>query len=330
MLRAMQRKCGATGVDKLISRHHCPVACGHCVICRDHARFGSYQKEYAETGMCSLALEPSNSSQWPPAPPRYKQPPPAPLTPPQQQQQPRRQLAEASSPDLRSVLRELRSEIADVRLRMDRFESKLEGGIPRNGSLQGSLLPPTLITHGGSDALEPPWPPQPQPPPPPVVSPRLPAPPLVVANALTQSMSTDLVVYDATSGGVIAAVAAARHGVSVLLLCASWPACFEFGGHQVGGMSSSGLGMTDSCAPPEDAIGGLAYEFYQRNRRKYPNAVGVFNESAIDGGKQTKANKKKRLVARIQAHVAMAHPWIDGMPQGGLCVKRMRLETHAS
>lgn len=53
----------------------------------------------------------------------------------------------------------------------------------------------------------------------------------------------DVVVYDATSGGVMAAVAAARHGAKVVLVCASWPACFEEGGKRVGGMSSGGLGQ---------------------------------------------------------------------------------------
>ena len=81
-------------------------------------------------------------------------------------------------------------------------------------------------------------------------------------------LSADVVVYDASSAGVMAAVAAARHGASVLLLCASWPACFDEGGRQVGGMSSSGLGVTDLCK--FTVAGGLALEFYQRNRRKYP------------------------------------------------------------
>jgi hypothetical protein len=88
------------------------------------------------------------------------------------------------------------------------------------------------------------------------------------------ALSADVVVYDATSGGVIAAVAAARRGLSAILLCASWPACFEYGGRRVGGMSSSGLGFTDACFPVDKGrvsleIGGLAYEFYARNRLKY-------------------------------------------------------------
>ena len=78
----------------------------------------------------------------------------------------------------------------------------------------------------------------------------------------------DVVVYDASAGGVIAAVAAARHGSSVALLCASWPSCFEAGGQRIGGMSSGGLGQTDmgSC---NDKIGGFAREFYRRNRERY-------------------------------------------------------------
>ena len=52
----------------------------------------------------------------------------------------------------------------------------------------------------------------------------------------------DVVVYDASSAGVIAAVAAARHlqnshvKGSVALLCASWPSCWDEGGRRVGGV----------------------------------------------------------------------------------------------
>jgi 2-polyprenyl-6-methoxyphenol hydroxylase-like FAD-dependent oxidoreductase len=82
----------------------------------------------------------------------------------------------------------------------------------------------------------------------------------------------DLVVYDATSGGVLAATAAARHGMKTVLLCASWPACFKEGGLRVGGMSSGGLGQTDFGPHPE-VIGGFAREFYERNRAKYPKGA---------------------------------------------------------
>ena len=61
----------------------------------------------------------------------------------------------------------------------------------------------------------------------------------------------DVVVHDATSGGITVAVAAARSGASVALLCASWPSCFEEGGYIVGGMSASGLGQSGYWQPSE-------------------------------------------------------------------------------
>ncbi|MDR3751068.1 MAG: FAD-dependent oxidoreductase [Terracidiphilus sp.] len=64
----------------------------------------------------------------------------------------------------------------------------------------------------------------------------------------------DVVVYGGTSGGVMAAVQAARMGRSALLL--------EPGRH-LGGMTSAGLGATDLGAYPQ-AVGGLAAEFYRR------------------------------------------------------------------
>eukprot|EP00937_MAST-01D_sp_MAST-1D-sp2_P003667 g3667.t1 len=91
--------------------------------------------------------------------------------------------------------------------------------------------------------------------------------------------SFDVVVYDATSGGVMAAVSAARLGMRTALLCASWPACFPEGGQRVGGMSSGGLGQTDYGSHPE-IIGGLAREFYERNRRSYGALDGVAEDGS--------------------------------------------------
>ncbi|TCC41215.1 FAD-dependent oxidoreductase [Kribbella speibonae] len=61
----------------------------------------------------------------------------------------------------------------------------------------------------------------------------------------------DVVVYGATSGGVTAAVRAARSGLRVVLLA------FD---DRVGGMTASGLGETD--VGDAQTIGGLAREFY--------------------------------------------------------------------
>jgi hypothetical protein len=68
----------------------------------------------------------------------------------------------------------------------------------------------------------------------------------------------DLVVYGATAGGVITAVAAAREGLHVALL--------EPGRH-LGGMVSGGLGWTDYGR--KEVIGGYSLEFFERVGRKY-------------------------------------------------------------
>ncbi|MFN9725829.1 MAG: FAD-dependent oxidoreductase [Planctomyces sp.] len=71
----------------------------------------------------------------------------------------------------------------------------------------------------------------------------------------------DVVIYGATSAGVAAAVQVSRMGHSVILI--------EPGQH-VGGLTSGGLGFTDSG--DKRAIGGISREFYQRIRKHYDNS----------------------------------------------------------
>lgn len=71
--------------------------------------------------------------------------------------------------------------------------------------------------------------------------------------------SHDIVVYGGTSGGVVAAIQAARSGHSVILISPT---------QKLGGLTASGLGMTDT-AGYRQIIGGLAKEFYQRIGRHY-------------------------------------------------------------
>lgn len=68
----------------------------------------------------------------------------------------------------------------------------------------------------------------------------------------------DIVVYGATSGGVIAAVSAARKDKSVILI--------EPSSH-LGGLTTGGLGRTDIGI--EGTIGGLSLEFYNQVREYY-------------------------------------------------------------
>jgi hypothetical protein len=81
----------------------------------------------------------------------------------------------------------------------------------------------------------------------------LPARPPAVAP-----QAADVIVYGGTAGGVIAAVAAAREGLSVALVTPD---------RHLGGMVSGGLGWTDYGK--KQVIGGYSLEFFERVGRKY-------------------------------------------------------------
>ncbi len=81
---------------------------------------------------------------------------------------------------------------------------------------------------------------------------------LALAGGLAAQQAYDLVVYGGTAGGVMTAVAGARHGLKTALL--------EPGRH-IGGMVSGGLSGTDVGKP--EVIGGMALEFYWRAGRHY-------------------------------------------------------------
>ncbi|MFO1487050.1 MAG: FAD-dependent oxidoreductase [Verrucomicrobiota bacterium] len=80
-------------------------------------------------------------------------------------------------------------------------------------------------------------------------------------------VESDVCVYGGTSGGVVAAVAAARLGKSVSLISLN---------SHVGGMTASGLGVTD-IGPGNDLsyLGGISREFYQRVGAAYGSSSPV-------------------------------------------------------
>jgi hypothetical protein len=78
------------------------------------------------------------------------------------------------------------------------------------------------------------------------------------SQRLDIKLETDICVYGGNSGGVIAAIAAKRKGLRVILL--------EPGRH-LGGLTAGGLGLTD--IGNKFAIGGLSREFYRRVGRCY-------------------------------------------------------------
>ena len=80
-------------------------------------------------------------------------------------------------------------------------------------------------------------------------------------------ISNDIVVYGATSGGMMAAVQAARLGKNVTVINP---------GNHLGGMTGGGLESADIGTFGSSYIQGLAGEFYSRNGVKYSQAGAYF------------------------------------------------------
>ena len=78
-------------------------------------------------------------------------------------------------------------------------------------------------------------------------------------------IKVDVCVYGATSGGVIAAYTAKKHGKSVLLVEPT---------KRIGGLSSGGLGQTD--IGKVEIIQGLSLDFYRRIGKQYGKDEPVF------------------------------------------------------
>jgi FAD dependent oxidoreductase len=89
-----------------------------------------------------------------------------------------------------------------------------------------------------------------------------------VPTASAETTTADVVVYGGTSGGVAAAIQSKRMGKSVVLIEPT---------RHVGGLSSGGLGFTDSG--DKRAIGGISREFYQKVKAHYDNPAAWTHES---------------------------------------------------
>lgn len=83
-------------------------------------------------------------------------------------------------------------------------------------------------------------------------------------------VATDVCIYGATSGGIVAAVELARLGKSVTLLTP---------GAALGGMTTGGLSVTDTIEP--DSIGGVAHEFYTRVGAEYGHPASYAFEPKV-------------------------------------------------
>lgn len=89
--------------------------------------------------------------------------------------------------------------------------------------------------------------------------------------APTKAKTYDVVVVQATPGGIMAAIAAARGGCSVLLL--------ERTAH-IGGLPANGLGATDIAT--RGATGGLFKEFVDRVKARYVATYGPASKQVKD------------------------------------------------
>lgn len=102
------------------------------------------------------------------------------------------------------------------------------------------------------------------------------------ANAKAQEVyEGDIVIYGGTSGAVVAAIRAAKSGKKVYMVSPDV---------NLGAMSSSGLGMTDSGNTA--AIGGLSREFYKRVYAEYKKDSNWYAEKRSEfsgSGQGTKA-----------------------------------------
>ncbi len=91
---------------------------------------------------------------------------------------------------------------------------------------------------------------------------------LLISSSLAAADEFDVVIYGGTSAGVAAAVQVSRMGKSAVII--------EPGKH-LGGLSSGGLGFTDTGKT--SAIGGISREFYQRIKKHYDKSASWSRET---------------------------------------------------
>ncbi|MBQ2722075.1 MAG: FAD-dependent oxidoreductase [Opitutales bacterium] len=107
----------------------------------------------------------------------------------------------------------------------------------------------------------------------------------------------DVIIYGGTSGAVVAAIRAAKSGKKVFLVSPE---------ENLGAMTSSGLGMTDSGKT--HAIGGLSREFYKRVYQEYKDPKHWYAEKRSEFGGQgqgTKAiNEKEKTMWIFEPRIA--------------------------
>lgn len=125
-----------------------------------------------------------------------------------------------------------------------------------------------------------------------------------VAQPSGGPLTYDIVIYGGTSGGIAAAVQAARMGKSVVVIEPS---------RRVGGLTTGGLGQTD--IGNKAAIGGIAREFYQAVHAHYqqPSAWKWQPNDDYQSKGQSRTNSTEGSMWTFEPHVALTiyQDWID-------------------
>lgn len=120
-----------------------------------------------------------------------------------------------------------------------------------------------------------------------------------LAGISAAPVDREVVVYGGTSGGVMAAVQAARSGSSVVLVSPS---------AHVGGMTSSGLGWTDLGDPA--ILGGLSRDFYHRVYLHYQKPEAWDRQTRASYGNQGQGapafDEGRRIASVFEPKVAEA------------------------
>lgn len=156
-----------------------------------------------------------------------------------------------------------------------------------------------------------------------------------IGAAEERAFEHEVVIYGGNSAGVIAAVQAKRMGKSAIIVCPD---------KHLGGMSSGGLGFTDTGN--KSVIGGLSREFYHRIWRHYQEPEAwkwQTRQSYGNKGQGTPAiDGEQRTMWIFEPHVAEEvfedfireyqipvhrDEWLDRAPGKGVAIKEGRIQA---
>jgi hypothetical protein len=133
--------------------------------------------------------------------------------------------------------------------------------------------------------------------------------------------SVDVLVYDSTPAGIMAGIAAARRGCSVLLVTED---------RRVGGMRSSGLGVPNIGVV--ETTGGMAMEFYRRVHAHYLERYGPGSQQVQDSqeGFRFEPHVAQLVFERWLTEAGVPcwkEDWIESVEKDGTRIRSARFQS---